>query len=272
VNAPRAWRALVRSGAPVVALAVALAALAGCSGGMTAGSPGAAAAGLDAVPRVGTCWDVPRRTAMRTPYAHGDAAVPCSGPHTTETVFASRLDRPTPRTALEQFGRLCYAQAREYVGQDALHWTPVQGELYVPGGAEVAAGAAWVRCDVVMPQGPRTAVARVLHASVADAAHRDRATVWACVPYLRGVTSTSYVPCSEPHAYESSGRLLLVDTTGGRPSTARLQHAGRVCAPVVRGRPALAVDAVWDSRPMFHRLAGFCWIHRKDGRPLPPIR
>ena len=224
------------------------------------------------VPRVGTCWDVPRRTAMRTPYADGDAAVSCSEPHTTETVFASRLDRPTPRTALEQFGRLCFAQAREYVGQDALHWTPVQGELYVPGEAEVAGGAAWVRCDVVMPQGPRTAVARVLHASVADAAHRDRATVWACVPYLRGVTSTSYVPCSEPHAYESSGRLLLVDTTRGRPSTARLQHAGRVCAPVVRGRPALAVDAVWDSRPMFHRLAGFCWIHRKDGRPLPPIR
>jgi hypothetical protein len=34
----------------------------------------------------------------------------------------------------------------------------------------------------------------------------------------------------------------------------------------------LAVEAVWDGRTMFHQLAGFCWIHREDGRPLPPIR
>ena len=268
MHTPRASKALVRSGAAAVALAV----LVGCSGGTAPGGAEARTAGSAPVPRVGTCWAVPARTAMRTPYADGDAMVPCNAPHTTETVFASRLDRPTPRTALEQFGRLCFAQAREYVGQDATHWTPVQGELFVPEEADVAAGAAWVRCDVVMPQGPWTAVARVLHESVADAAQRDRGTVWACVPYLRGVTSTSYVPCGEPHAYESSGRLLLVDTARGRASMARLRHAARACGPDVRGRPALAVDAVWDSRPMFHHLAGFCWIHRKDGRPLPPIR
>jgi hypothetical protein len=252
---------------------VALVVLAGCSAaGRSPDRAGALGAGSDQVPLVGTCWDVPAGSAMRASYADGDAAVPCRRPHTTETVFASRLDGPTPRTALEQFGRLCFAQAHEYVGQDATHWTPVQGELYVPHEADVAAGASWVRCDVVMPQGPRTAVARVLRGSVEDAAQRHRAAVWACVPFLRGVTSTSYVPCSEPHAYESSGRLLLVSGVTRRPAPARLKRAARACAPDVRRRPGLAVEAVWDGRTMFHQLAGFCWIHREDGRPLPPIR
>ena len=269
----RARRASRTRAAALGVVLVALVALAGCrAGGESRERAGALPAGSDQVPLVGTCWAVPARAAMRTPYADGDAPVPCRRPHTTETVFASGLDEPSPRRALEQFGRLCFAQAREYVGQDATHWTPVQGELYVPREAEVAAGATWVRCDVVMPQGPRTAVARVLRGSVEDAAQRDRAAVWACVPYLRGVTSTSYVPCSEPHAFESSGRLLLVSAVTRRPAPGRLQHAARACAPDVRGRPGLAVEAVWDGRMMFHQLAGFCWIHREDGRPLPPIR
>lgn len=263
----------VRPLALTAAALVALGCLAACSGD-SAGSDGQRARMTTAapVPRVGTCWDVPARKAMRRLYAHGDTAVPCDRPHTTETVFASALPDATPRTAMEQFGTLCFATAREYVGQDVTHWTPVQGELYVPPARDTAGGAAWVRCDVVKPRGPRTAVAQTLHASVADAARLDRAGVWACVPSLNTFASTAFVPCTRRHAYEASGRLLLVPVAQHRPSAAQLRRAERPCARDVRGRPGLATDVVWDTRVRFHQLAGFCWIHREDGRLLPPIR
>src|SRR6478672_2454670 len=50
----------------------------------------------------GTCWQIPPALVADDHYWHDDSpVVPCTEPHTTETVFVYELARPIPSAALE---------------------------------------------------------------------------------------------------------------------------------------------------------------------------
>jgi hypothetical protein len=95
-------------------------------------------------PARGTCWMVdPHR--LTTDYWFDDSPrVPCSGPHTMETVLSYDLDKPTPEAAKEM-ASLCLTQARVYVGSDLAHWVPWNALFFLPSKAQIARGASWVR-------------------------------------------------------------------------------------------------------------------------------
>jgi hypothetical protein len=258
-----------------LAVAVLAAALCACtSSGQGSRSASAAAtphatANVQDVPVVGTCWDVPPEEALVATYWNDDSSpVPCTASHTTETVFAEHVDQVDPEGAIASFGRFCALKASEYVGAGR-QWVPVHAALYLPSDAQMASGQSWVRCDVGLATGPRTSEARVLASSLANAATSQRATVWACLDSLEGWEQARWVSCAEPHAYETSGRLLVVENADPRPGAARLAVAAAVCDKDVR--KSLVAEAVWEPEPIDDILNGSCWVHRADGRKLPPL-
>jgi hypothetical protein len=103
-----------------------------------------------------------------------------------------------------------------------------------------------------------------------DAATSQRATVWACLDSLEGWEQAEWVSCTEPHAYETSGRLLVLENADPRPGAARLALAAAVCERDA-GDEGVVAEAVWEPEPVDDILNGSCWLHRTDGQRLPPL-
>lgn len=257
----------------VVTVAAGCSSAGGDDGSAHAAATPHATAGVQDVPEVGTCWDVPADRAMESRYWNDDSSpVPCTDDHTTETVFAKAVDEIDAEAAIALYGRYCAIEANRYAGSDDLHWIPVYPALYLPSEAQVASGQSWVRCDVMLPTGPLAGQVRRLAITLADAATEARPVVWACLDSLEPWDQeTSWTPCSRPHAYEASGRLLFVVNVSQRPSARRLAAEAEACADDSRDGEGVTSEAVWDSDVHDEQLNGSCWLHRRDGGPLPAM-
>lgn len=124
-------------------------------------SPAASAGAADpayGAPVVGQCSDL--GPAEREQDSYGEAAVDCAGPHTAQVIavvpLPDRLDLDS--RGLEVFAlRSCYAAQEQVLGASLrrVRFSAYDVAWFVPDADQRAAGARWVRCDLVLPSGRR---------------------------------------------------------------------------------------------------------------------
>ena len=239
------------------------------TGGST--DPSAAEAGR---PERGTCWAVPASSVADQEYWFDDSArVPCTEPHTTETVMTFGLPEPTVDDALEAL-TFCERHVRSHLGVDPGSWVPWSPVAFLPSDEQVAAGASWVRCDVFFPATTLRSSARTTSVSAKGIADAPPADFWACTDKPPAGADQPFVPCDRPHGYEETGRLAILSGISEYPSKAELAAAAeqqcREGPPF--GRDDVSVDAAWDPRSAFGgapEVAGWCYMFNADGGPLP---
>ena len=235
-------------------------------------------------PARGTCWQVEASRLTETYWFDDSPRVPCSSPHTMETVLTYDLDEPTIAKA-QELAPVCITQARIYVGSDLADWVPWNALMFLPSKAQVARGASWVRCDVAIASqtgfDPTTIVART--GSVKDAVTEHPADVWACTDQSirSGQTRpTRFSDCHQPHRYEATGNLIVLDGLKSYPSPRELAAEEGPCTRSLTGQQkadGVAVMTVWGPPSDLRdnndgTLTGLCWRYRTDTEPLPPMR
>ncbi len=234
-------------------------------------------------PARGTCWQVdPSR--MTSDYWFDDSPqVPCSSPHTMETVLAYDLEEPTAANA-EELSSVCLTQARVYVGSSLNDWVPWSAAFFLPSKAQVARGASWVRCDVAILSetafDPMTIAART--GSVKDAVTENPTDVWACTnESLRSGEdrSTHFSDCRRPHRYEAAGVAIPVQGLDSYPSPSELAAQEGPCTRSLTDEQkaqGLAVKTIWGPPSELRdspdkTLTGLCWRYRTDSGPIPAM-
>jgi len=230
-------------------------------------------------PPTGTCWAVASELIAAGQITYDDSRqVPCTQPHTTETVSTFTLTEPTAKEA-EPTGGTCGGIVGGYLNIDNESWIDADAFLFLPSKQQVADGASWVRCDVLIPGpwwtpvslAPRLPV--TMTSSVKDAADKPTNDLWTCL----GQSPTQdqpKVPCDRPHAYEATGTLAGLGALSAYPSATELQAEAQAdCRPAVPRRLAGAsVTAAWDGREEFYQglIRGVCFMYHEDGTLLPP--
>ena len=234
-------------------------------------------------PARGTCWQVdPSR--LTSDYWFDDShRVPCSSPHTMETVLAYDLEEPTVANA-DELGSTCLTQARIYVGSSLTDWVPWNALLFLPSKAQVARGASWVRCDVAIGSqtgfDPTTIRART--GSVKDAVTENPTDVWACTDQsLRSGQDRpiQFSDCRQPHRYEATGNLMALEQLASYPSPSELAAAEGPCTRSLTDKQktqGLAVKTIWGPPSELrdsgdNSLTGLCWRYRTDAEPMPAM-
>jgi hypothetical protein len=204
--------------------------------------------------------------------------VPCTPPHTTETVSSFALPEPTAEAATAD-GVTCGQTVGEYLNIDNASWINAGSVLFLPSKAEIAHGASWARCDAFIP-GPwwspadgKVKGAQTMTASMKDLADHPTDRVWTCLAKPPAVEQPQ-VPCDRPHAYEATGALSGLGGLSAYPSAQVLRAEAQTdCGPTVPKRLAGAqVMALWDPQERFFQglVRGTCFTFHADGTPLPP--
>ncbi|GAA1975465.1 hypothetical protein GCM10009798_40920 [Nocardioides panacihumi] len=234
-------------------------------------------AGAVPAPPRGTCWAVPPRLAVDQRFS-SDASeeVPCSQPHTTETVATFNVDKPTQQEA-EGRAVTCAITVGEYLNRDQSHWIPNEYAIYLPSEAQIAEGATWMRCDAYLPAQWRPSSdpdsARTIKTSLLNTGANPAPEFWACLAQPP-TKDQPFVRCDRPHAYEQSGTIASLASLASYPSAAELRaEANAECGPAVPASLAGAdVTAVWQSKEDFYqgRVDGVCFMYHRNGDPLPP--
>lgn len=172
--------------------------------GVATPAPAQAADPTVGAPVVGQCSDL--APADRDADTWAGAPVDCAGPHTAQVVAVAvlpdRLGYDSP--GLEVFAlRTCYAGQEQALGAGLrrARLTAYDVAWFVPDAAQQAAGARWLRCDLVLPTGRRLAP---LPARPALGARPDADEVARC---LAG-RQQRVVTCSARHALRVSASVM----------------------------------------------------------------
>jgi hypothetical protein len=237
--------------------------------------------GAEAVPppQTGTCWAVPPKVAVDPAHLHDDSRpVPCTEPHTTDTVGTFTLSEPT-QEELNLTGDTCAHLGVDYLGIDDRSWIPWGVTEYLPSKAQIADGATWVRCDVSVPEqwnprGGPVESARTVENSLAGIADAPPPELWACLAQPPTEVQP-LISCAEPHAYEETGTLAQMHEMTTYPSKAELALEGpKQCRADVPNRLAgVSVTTVWDPKKFFNPplpVSGVCFMYYPNGELLPP--
>ncbi|WP_183094643.1 septum formation family protein [Nocardioides stalactiti] len=206
-------------------------------------------------PAVGSCHALSLEEGGE--WSDPDESVPCTGPHTSRTVKVLTFDDPSvwtdveslfdlaPRRCLPAIGRALKAEPK-VISRSAyeLYW-------FVPTEEQQAAGALWLRCDVVLRGGDRfLRLGRRLTLGddlpLPDAVARCRADE------ASGFRPTA---CSRPHAYRATA--LIPYPQAEFPGTeASIAFAQRKCQRRMDGAAhyweATINQGYWD--------AGYRWV------------
>jgi len=233
-------------------------------------------------PARGTCWQVDPSRLTRSYWFDDSPKVPCSHPHTLETVLTYDLHEPTVANA-QELAPVCLTQARIYVGSDLADWVPWNALMFLPSRSQMARGASWVRCDVAIASqtgfDPTTIAART--GSVKDAVTENPADVWACTNqsiHSGAARPTHFSDCHQPHRYEATGNLIVLQGLKSYPPSRQLVAEQGPCTRSLTSEQrteGLAVKTIWgppsDLRDNDGSLTGLCWRYRTDAKPLPPM-
>jgi hypothetical protein len=230
-----------------------------------------------AAPEEGTCWAVPPgKWSVQPEYWYDDSpTVPCSAPHTTETVKVLRLSEPTIDEA-ESTGIVCWDLVRRYLGVDPDSWVPWSVAAFLPSKEKVADGASWVRCDATFPKTWAINTPRTTTGSAESIADDPPPSAWACLDEDPQEAEQPFVPCDEPHTYEQTGKLAIINDLETYPGPAQLaEYARDLCTSTVPTELAGAVEvtAAWDPPRGLKEsgyIAGACFMFTPSGEPLPP--
>ena len=268
------------------ALAVTFAlALAGCTGSPAAdpeapdSTPGLHEISVDVEdgPLEGTCWTVANSNddPIDPDFWFDDSPrVPCSEPHTTQTVRVLRLQEPTLAAAREE-ADVCWQSALGFIGIDPGTWVPWMSVLFLPSKDQIADGASWARCDAAFPSRWDHSRARTTTGSAVLIADDPPLELWACLDQHPAKVDQPLVPCDQPHAYEQTGRLAVLEDLNAYPAAARLKAEARTqCVDGVPNeyKGNINVVARWDPPGGFEKgadIVGACFMALRDGAPFP---
>jgi len=226
-------------------------------------------------PDVGTCRAVPTDAVTDPDYFDDSPKVPCSEPHTTETVKVLRLSEPTIAEAKEATAKgACWEPVAAYLGVDSEHWVHWRSATFLPSREEIADGANWMRCDAVFPAWDLGSVRSTTYPA-AGVAVDPPAELWACLDEHPKKSEQSFVPCDQPHQYEQTGTLALLKHLEQYPAAAERDAAAKLqCAYDAQVDDTnITFTAVWDPRWALREsseIAGACFMLDKTGQPLAP--
>jgi hypothetical protein len=120
----------------------------------------AAADPMIGAPAVGQCFDVNRAELQPTTYT--EAAVDCSAPHTSVVLAVATLPSGMSYDGGDArrwrlLGETCLRDARHALGTSTVGFglTAYNFGFFLPTGEQQAAGARWLRCDLVLRDGDR---------------------------------------------------------------------------------------------------------------------
>jgi hypothetical protein len=259
--------------ATVVALSLALS---GCGSGDDHSTAQPSATSSPARPDVGTCWAVPPKDANDPNHWFDDSpTVPCNKPHNTETVTVPILTQPTVAEAKKMSNDVCWNAVRIYLGVDPEHWIPWMVGISLPSRMQIAEGASWLRCDAIFPADWNFGSIRSTTGSADGVAVDPPADLWACLNKDPKKSEQPFVPCDQPHQYEETGTLAILEGLAHYPSPATLAaEAQRQCSHAVHSEDGtITVTARWDSAVSeTGELAGPCFMFNKTGAPLAARR
>jgi hypothetical protein len=229
-----------------------------------------AAAVVDA-PDEGTCRNTPSDPNL---WFDDSPTVPCTEPHTIETVDVLRLTEPTISEAKEA-SVTCWDRVSAYLGVDADSWVPWMYAYYLPSREQIADGANWMRCDAAFPETWAFSSLRTTTGTAAGIADNPPAEFWACLDEHPQKLEQPFVLCDQPHQYEQTGTLAILDGLEQYPSPAELDAtARRQCAhSIPEAGDDVALTARWDPRSALRdgtSIAGTCFMFDRSGQPLPP--
>jgi hypothetical protein len=250
------------------------------------GTTMASIAGTDTggLPRVGTCHDPSPTLVVASKPSDSSRPISCSEPHTTETVGAFGLPKPTMKQA-EHFAHACRDEMTTYLGVGGPPVPapdyPFAPRLFIPTPAQVADGQSWVRCDVMVLADTHFSRVAERSGSLKDVVFNSPMALWLCLdqPYTPK-HDQRFTSCLQPHRAEVTDLGLSFPAGGGYPSHATLVRQGHEqCARLLSKRPdgeLLDSAPVWwtEQQWKFYGepiVRGGCWFWRADGKPLPSI-
>ncbi|MFL6174140.1 MAG: septum formation family protein [Marmoricola sp.] len=191
----------------IVLAVVALVALAGLVAPASAVSPRAAAA-----PVTGRCYNL--SFTQIYPMSSSVASVPCSDKHTTKTYYVKNVPtnvdyKNITAAAMAKVGfGTCEPKFETTLGStpENRHLTAYDFIFFAPTAAQRAAGARWVRCDLILAGGKSlraltTDTVPVIQGEITDATKRCLVT-----------TDHLYTTCAGVHSYRSSAAYTLPGT------------------------------------------------------------
>jgi hypothetical protein len=238
---------------------------------------------IAAAPRFGTCWKL-TSLDFGTPLDQPERR-PCSGPHDTETIWVANdtLDPslPYPTEAETETSSGAVGKALDdacdlvtvdtYLGDDAARHVPfVSWWPRLPSREQWAAGARWIRCDIVYGvDAPQLAPGRMAGGLKGPRTSDYRAC------YAGSPTVNRVVSCSAPHEAEIVTGALDLPAGVPFPTQERPRQAmadsgcGRELDPVLGTSPSPAgfrLDLYLGSRDSTTgTVAVSCVLVRDDG-------
>ena len=132
-----------------------------------------------------------------------------------------------------------------------------------------------MRCDAIFPADWNFGSIRSTSGSADRVAVDLPADFWACLNKDPKKSEQPFVPCDQPHQYEETGTLAILEGLARYPSPTTLAaEAQRQCSHAVHSdHGTIAVTARWDPAVSeTGELAGPCFTFNKTGEPLAPRR
>jgi hypothetical protein len=193
-------------------------------------------------PAVGACYDmiVPTPAYLLTAYRLGQA-IPCDGPHDTETIYIGQFsgavaDRETPPDERDDDAAQAYVQcakaASDYLGED-WHQGRVELLLDLPLERAWTDGRRYFRCDLIEQQSNAGKVIRRT-GRLRDGLRGTRPLAYGCGQRIDPTASGGYddlktASCTDPHDLEYVGTVQMPDGVYPEPGSTSTATAARLC-------------------------------------------
>lgn len=205
------------------------------------------------VPDADACYRLSYKQAVSP--TNGANAVPCTGPHTSQTYAVGRVDNVVAghllaidsRQVQDGVATTCPAGLDEVVGgtlQDQ-RLSMLRSVWFTPSLDQAGKGAAWYRCDVVALGGAQdlVEVTSSLEGVLDTPQGRDRFGMCGTAsPSARGFER---VPCAADHTWRAFSVIPLDE--GPYPGRQAVDDAGAGCEDAAAGVAADPLDYEWAS-------------------------
>lgn len=231
-------------------------------------SPTATVATPPPPPEAGGCYDL--AFAQATASSATAAPVDCSDPHTALTVHVVQTDAAESADP----ARVCNRRADRFLGGDreARRLSRFAAVWFTPTAEELAAGAQWIRCDVVAVAAREELATLPAPRALRGILDRPRGRRFAlCATAAPGSDRFERVVCARPHRWRAIATLRVPGRRGGAYPGQRAARDAGLDRCRRTAREAVPADRVrfgwewptadqWDAGQRY----GYCWVPRRS--------